>query len=137
MRGPDGWRFGVVQWAKSVKPSRLPHYFEKGWSLCGVHDDLPPGYHPQLLEPDHPALKHVCKACEKKGVKGRQSLASKGVCEHKWIMTPWNPTFTDPGKWRLYACLQCGSDFTAEEIEEGNQRDSLDPGLRSTMRREA
>lgn len=58
------------------------------------------------------------------------------MCKHEWIMTPWNPTFTDPGKYRLYACLQCGSDFTAKEIEEGVQRDVLDQGLRFTMRLE-
>ena len=57
------------------------------------------------------------------------------MCEHLWIMTPWHPTFTDPGRWRLYACLECGSDFTAKEIEEGSQRLVLDPALRATMKR--
>ena len=56
-------------------------------------------------------------------------------CKHEWIMTPWNPTFTDPG-YRLYACLQCGSDFSAKEIEEGSQRKVLDPSLRFTMKLE-
>lgn len=55
-------------------------------------------------------------------------------CEHKWIMTPWNPTFTDETKWRLYVCLQCGAPFTAKDIEEGVQRDFIDKALRFTMR---
>ena len=57
-------------------------------------------------------------------------------CKHEWIMTAWNPTFTDPGRWRLYACLQCGSDLTAKEIEEGSQRKVLAPALRFTIRLE-
>ena len=58
-------------------------------------------------------------------------------CKHEWIMTPWNPTFTDPkGYGRLYACLQCGSDYLAKEIEEGTQRDVMDNALRFTMRLE-
>ena len=51
-------------------------------------------------------------------------------------MTCWNPTFTDDSRFRLYACLQCGSDFTAREIEEGVQRDVMDTALRFTMRLE-
>jgi len=57
-------------------------------------------------------------------------------CRHEWIMTPWNPTFTDPGRWRLYACLQCGASLTAKEIDDGVQRNVLDEALRFTMRLE-
>lgn len=66
IRGPDGWRYGVVKWPKSIKPSRLPHYFVKGSSLCGNHYDAKNGFYQESLEPEHPGLKHPCKACRRK-----------------------------------------------------------------------
>jgi len=39
-------------------------------------------------------------------------------CEHPWIQTPWNPTFTDGGGlWKLYKCLQCGRDLSLAEMD--------------------
>jgi len=73
-RGPDGWRFGVVKWAKSIKSSRLPHYFVNGSSLCGNHSDSYHGFYPEVLEQEHPGLKYLCKACKKKLEKGIKNV---------------------------------------------------------------
>lgn len=67
MRGPDGWRYGRVRWAKSIKPSRVLHYFKDGTSLCGNHYDGVNGWYTEVVTVfDTFTEMNKCKKCKAK-----------------------------------------------------------------------
>jgi hypothetical protein len=66
-RGPDGWRSGVVRWAKGDHASRKLHYFENGSALCGNHHDGVQGWYTQVrTEFDTYQEGFKCKKCVNK-----------------------------------------------------------------------